>query len=130
TGAHTLRLKVWDVANNSTEVKIDFVVTGDFTIETVQNIPNPVSRYTDFTFSHNQTDATLLTQIEIFNLAGQRIDLLKQQVSSSGNTSSPVKWVMAERGIQLRNGVYPYRITIRSADGKLASKSGKMLIAR
>ncbi len=130
TGLHTLRLKVWDVANNSTEVKIDFVVTGDFTIETVQNIPNPVSRYTDFTFSHNQTDATLLTQIEIFNLAGQRIDLLKQQVSSSGNTSSPVKWVMAERGIQLRNGVYPYRITIRSADGKLASKSGKMLIAR
>jgi len=129
-GPHTLSLKVWDVANNSTEVTINFVVTGNFYIEKIQNYPNPVTSYTDFIFTHNQTDATLLTLIEIFDVAGNRVDMVKQKVSSNGPASSPVRWVMDDRGLRLRSGVYPYRITIRSADGQLTSKSGKMLISR
>jgi hypothetical protein len=129
-GEHTLNLKVWDIANNSTEVQIKFQVTGDFYIESITNFPNPVSQFTDFTFVHNQPDATFKALIEIFDMTGNRVDSYQTSVSSKGTNSSPLRWVMSERGISLRNGIYPYRITIRSTDGKLASKSGKMFISR
>jgi hypothetical protein len=129
-GEHSLTLKVWDIANNSTEVRINFRVTGDFYIESIQNYPNPVSQFTDFSFVHNQPDATFKALIEIFDMAGNRVDFYQTSVSSNGTSSSPIRWVISERGVFLRNGVYPYRITIRSTDGKLASKSGKMLISR
>ncbi|MBN2773044.1 MAG: type IX secretion system sortase PorU, partial [Prolixibacteraceae bacterium] len=63
-GKHTLKLKVWDVANNSTEVEIEFVVTGDFIIQTIGNYPNPVTEFTYFTFEHNQPDASFDGMVE------------------------------------------------------------------
>lgn len=129
-GPHTLRLKVWDVANNSTDTEIDFVVTSDFYIEEVVNYPNPVSEYTYFRFTHNQPDATFQTLIEIFDLSGRRIDAMQFTNTSGGKNSSPVRWEPADRGLQLKNGIYPYRVTIRSSEGELASKSGKMIMGR
>ncbi len=127
-GKHSLRLKVWDVANNSTEEEIEFEVTGDFYIEEVVNYPNPVSGHTYFTFTHNQPDATFQTLIEIFDLSGRRVDVLQFTNVSSGKNSTPVRWDPAERGVRLRNGIYPYRVTIRSGEGELASGSGKLMI--
>ncbi len=129
-GKHSLKLKVWDVANNSTETEITFVVTGDFYIESVSNYPNPVSDYTYFSFTHNQPDATFQTLIEIFDITGQRIDMMQISNTSGGKVSVPVRWEPGDRGIRLRNGIYPYRITIKSSFGELTSKSGKMLVGR
>jgi hypothetical protein len=129
-GQHSLKLKVWDVANNSTEAEIAFVVTGDFYIESVANFPNPVSDYTYFSFTHNQPDATFDALIEIFDITGKRVDMLQITNTSGGKHSAPVRWDLGERGLRLRNGIYPYRITIRSGQGQLASHSGKMLLGR
>lgn len=129
-GEHSLKVKVWDVANNSAETEIKFVVTGDFFISEVGNYPNPVSQYTYFHFSHNQPDGVFRTMLEIFDRNGSLIDRLQTTVSSSGKNSTPLRWDMDDRGIRIRNGLYLYRITIRSADGKLASKAGKMVVVR
>ena len=129
-GQHSLKLKVWDVANNSTEAEITFVVTGDFYIESVVNYPNPVSDYTYFSFTHNQPDATFQALIEIFDITGKRIDMLQITNTSGGKHSAPVRWAPEERGLRLRNGIYPYRITIRSGQGQLASHSGKIMVGR
>jgi len=129
-GDHSLRLKVWDVANNSTEKVISFRVTGNFFIEEINNYPNPVSQYTVFTFIHNQPDATFKALIEVFDITGNRVDAYQTSVSLSGTSSNPVRWDMDERGIRLRNGIYIYRITLRSDEGQLTAKSGKMLIIR
>lgn len=129
-GKHTLKLKAWDVANNSTEVEIEFEVSGDFYIESVTNYPNPVHDYTFFTFTHNHSNATLQTIIEIFDLTGRRIDYMAQQVGSNGTTSNPVRWDMNEPQNQVRNGIYIYRITAQNNEGIIALKSGKMIIAR
>lgn len=129
-GQHSLKLKVWDVANNSTEAEIAFVVTGDFYIESVANYPNPVSDYTYFSFTHNQPDATFQALIEIFDITGKKVDMLQITNTSGGKHSAPVRWDLDERGLRLRNGIYPYRITIRSVQGQLASHSGKILVGR
>jgi len=129
-GKHSLKLKAWDVANNSSEVEIEFEVSGDFYIEEVMNYPNPLDDYTFFTFKHNHSDATLETIIEIFDQSGMRVDYLSQQVGSNGTSSNPVRWDMNESQIQLRSGIYIYRITAQNNDGLIALKSGKMMITR
>ncbi|MBT6767358.1 MAG: T9SS type A sorting domain-containing protein, partial [Prolixibacteraceae bacterium] len=128
-GKHSLILKVWDVANNSTEVEIEFVVSGGFFISEVSNYPNPVNDYTFFTFSHNQSDATLDAIFEIYDQVGRRIDYFTGQIGSNGISSNPVRWDLNETGIQVRNGIYIYKITAQNNDGVIASKSGKMIVA-
>lgn len=129
-GKHTLTLKAWDVANNSSESEIEFEVKGDFYISQVLNTPNPASDYTFFTFEHNQSDATLNVMIEVFDQMGRRVDYLVSQVGSGGTTSNPVRWNFNETKTLLLNGIYIYRITAQNADGIYFSKSGKMLISR
>ncbi|SHE99561.1 Por secretion system C-terminal sorting domain-containing protein [Mariniphaga anaerophila] len=129
-GKHTLTLKAWDVANNSTEAEIEFEVTGDFTISQVKNFPNPVADHTYISFEHNQADATFDIIFEVFDLNGSHIDYLATQVGSNGTTSNPIRWDLTEAKIGLRNGIYMYRVTAQNSDGLITSKSGKLLIAR
>ncbi|MDB4583574.1 type IX secretion system sortase PorU, partial [Draconibacterium sp.] len=129
-GKHTLKLKAWDVANNSTEVEIEFEVSGEFNISIVRNYPNPLNNYTFFTFEHNQSGAVLDAIIEIFDLSGRRIDLIATQVGSNGIVSNPVRWDVNGSNVQLRNGIYVYRIMAKNSDGVIALKSGKMMISR
>uniref|UniRef100_UPI003566C90E type IX secretion system sortase PorU n=1 Tax=Mariniphaga sediminis TaxID=1628158 RepID=UPI003566C90E len=129
-GKHTLKLKAWDVANNSTEVEIEFEVTDKFTISHVSNYPNPVYDYTFFTFEHNQADATFEAIFEVFDQSGHRVDYFPTEVGSDGIVSNPVRWDLNETKIQLRSGVYLYRITAQNSDGIITSKSGKMIIGR
>jgi hypothetical protein len=129
-GKHTLTLKVWDVANNSTEATIEFEVGGEFYISNVSNYPNPLNDYTFFKFEHNQADAVFETVFEVFDQMGQRVDYFTTQVSSNGLESNPVRWDLSEAKVTLRSGIYIYRVTAQSKDGSIASKSGKFIVAR
>jgi hypothetical protein len=129
-GKHTLTLKAWDVANNSSESEIEFEVTGDFYISQVINTPNPASDYTFFTFEHNQSDATLNVMIEIFDQMGRRVDYIVTQIGSGGTKSNPIYWNFNETRTLILNGIYIYRVTAQNSDGIYFSKSGKMMISR
>ncbi len=130
TGKHKLTLKAWDVANNSSETEIEFEVTGNFYISAVQNRPNPASQFSYFSFSHNQADAKLDVMIEIFNLAGTRVDYIITEVGSDGLNSNPVYWNFGESATALTNGIYIYRITARNSYNEITASSGKLVIAR
>ena len=129
-GEHSLKLKVWDVANNSTEKEIVFVVTDEFYVSEVRNYPNPVIDFTNFIFTHNQPDATFDTFIEIFNREGRIVDSFETTVSSSGTESNPIQWNIGDVDNLLVGGLYIYRISIKADDGAIAGKSGKMVIVR
>lgn len=129
-GHHTLRLKVWDVANNSSEAEIEFEVTDDFYIQNVSNYPNPVNGYTFFTFEHNLADASFNVLFEIFDQNGSKIDSFIRNIGSASRVSNPVRWDLSESRVQLRGGIYPYRITVQSPDGQVTSGSGKMIVAQ
>jgi hypothetical protein len=129
-GNHTITLKAWDVANNSSEVQIEFEVTGDFYISQVLNTPNPAVDHTFFTFDHNQSEANLKVMIEVFDQMGRRVEYLISNVGSGGTKSNPIYWNFYNTQTLLLNGIYIYRITAQNDDGLYFSKSGKMMIAR
>ncbi len=130
SGKHKLKLKAWDVANNSSEEEIEFEVTGEFYISQVINTPNPAIDYTYFTFEHNQSDANLNVMIEIFDQMGRRVDYIISDVGSGGTKSNPIRWNFNETRTLLLNGIYIYRVTAQNSDGIYFSKSGKMMISR
>lgn len=126
-GEHVLKIKVWDVFNNSSEKEIRFIVKDDFRIETVSNYPNPMQGETRFVFTHNLPDETFDVELEVFQSTGSRIDLVKGKIGSQGIESLPLEWVPAERQIRMRPGVYIYRISATTKDGKKSSGSGRLV---
>mgnify|MGYP000227026159 CR=1 FL=1 len=129
-GTHTLKLKAWDVANNSTEVEIEFEVTSDFVITEISNYPNPVSDYTYFVLEHNQSGASFDVIFDIYDSFGRSVDRFQTRVGSNGSTTNPVRWDLAESKIAATPGIYIYRAIVQNSEGIITSKSGKMTIAR
>jgi hypothetical protein len=123
-GNHTLKIKVWDVLNNSSEKEIHFVVKDNFRIESVQCYPNPMQEQTNFVFTHNQPDESFDVTLEVFQTSGSRIDMVKSTIGSNGTESLPLQWTPSSRLVKLKAGVYIYRISVITRDGKLSSGSG------
>jgi len=129
-GHHTLTLKAWDVANNSSEVEIEFEVTSDLLIREISNYPNPVSEYTYFVLEHNQNDETLDVIFDIYDLAGRSVDRFQTSVGSSAGTTNPIRWDLTESNVAATPGIYIYRAIVQNGDGIISTKSGKLIIAR
>lgn len=127
-GKHTLKLKAWDVANNSSEVEVEFVVSGELIISGVSTYPNPMTDAAYFVFEHNQSGAVFETLIEVFDIYGRRVDYFQTQVGSNGLVSNPIRWDPGELKTAAENGIYFYRITVQNDDGVIASKSGKLIV--
>jgi hypothetical protein len=126
-GNHTLKIKVWDVMNNSSEKEIHFVVKDEFRIESVWCYPNPMQEQTSFVFTHNQPDETFKVDLEVFLSSGARVDLLPVTISSQGTESSPLEWTPSSRAVRMRPGVYIYRLSVTTSDGKTGSASGRLV---
>jgi len=126
-GEHVLKLKVWDVLNNSSEVEIRFVVKDDFRIETVSCYPNPMQGQTKFVFTHNQPDESFKVTLDVFSSSGAQMDVFKTTVGSSGTESLPFEWIPADRLVKMKPGVYIYRLTVTTNDGKIGTGSGRLV---
>ncbi|NJO25387.1 MAG: hypothetical protein HC867_05855 [Bacteroidia bacterium] len=80
-GLHTIKIRVWDVLNNSSEIILDFNVANDedLVINHVLNYPNPFTTRTQFWFEHNKPGQDLSVQIHIYSLTGRTIKTIKKQ---------------------------------------------------
>ena len=132
-GPHTLSLKVWDVNNNSSETKIEFVVqeATDIVLDHVLNYPNPFTTNTSFYFEHNQVCSDLEAQVQIFTVSGRLVRTINQNVKTEGFRSEGIPWDgRDEFGDQLAKGVYVYTLKVKSHDGKIAEKSEKLVLLK
>lgn len=132
-GMHTLKIKGWDMANNSGEGSIRFRVSdGSVTeIQEVINYPNPFKDQTRFRFEHNHPDETLTGEVQIYNTAGELVRTLRQTFTPTGSHSTEMTWDgSSDVGALLPSGVYIYRITISTAKKSEALGYQKLVIAR
>ena len=130
-GTHTLRLKVWDVYNNSAEDYTEFVVAEDenITVSNLLNHPNPFSTFTTFHFDHNKAGQSLNVVLNISSIAGNVVKSLSKEIVSASAHSSEINWDGLDNyGDKLARGVYLYTLKFTAEDGSSLTKTEKLYI--
>jgi hypothetical protein len=131
-GNYTLTLKAWDTYNNSSEEGIEFIVAGSekLALYHVLNYPNPFNSFTNFQFDHNRAGDDLEISIEIFTSSGQFVKMLKTTAIASPEQFRSLPWDgTGDNGNKLGNGIYIYKLSVRSmSDSAQAYKVSKLII--
>ena len=126
-GLHSLRVRSWDVLNNSSTAELAFSVVNDEVLElrNVYNYPNPMNRETQFVFEHNQPAGTPATvRIRIYSLSGRPIHTIDTDIALpegilTGNLVQ-VHWDGLDDDFdRLATGIYLYtlRVEVEKPDG-------------
>ncbi len=133
-GHHSIRLKVWDIYNNSSEAYLEFIVakSSELILERLFNYPNPFQYTTNFCFQHNQSSTSLDVEIKIYNLSGGLVKTIKNSQHTEGYLSEPVSWDgTTDNGQKLESGIYIYQTIVQSTvTGQTVKKSGKLLLMK
>ncbi len=133
SGKHTLKIKAWDVYNNSTEKEIEFHVNenGAVKISDLKFYENPIksgdSGY--FSFTQDEPNVALAITINVYSLDGKIVGSKRTSSVSLGETVPPIEWkAVGSDGKSLDSGLYIYQISVSSETGRKGKVSGKILI--
>ncbi|MEP7168942.1 MAG: type IX secretion system sortase PorU [Bacteroidota bacterium] len=132
-GRHTLKLKVWDIYNNSSESYTEFIVASDaqIALSHVLNYPNPFTTHTTFWFEHNQPCNSLDVMIQIFTVSGKLIKTIIDNIVCQGYRSDKIEWNGRDDfNDPIGRGVYVYRIKVKTVDGRTAEKYEKLVVLK
>ena len=132
-GEHQLKVKVWDVYNNSSEEILDFMVAESekLAIKNLLNYPNPFTNQTAFYFDHNRPNELLETMIQVFTVTGKLVKTIHATINSDGFRSEPIHWDgLDDFGDKLGRGVYLYQLRIKTLDGENVTKIEKLVILK
>jgi len=131
-GLHTLLIRAWDVADNSSEVTLTFVVEGDskLILSHVLNYPNPFTTHTQIWFEHNHPGEPLEVMVRILTITGKIIKTIRKTIISTGDRSSQdLEWDGKDDfGNKLGRGVYLFELQVRTAGGQSANAINKMVL--
>ena len=130
-GSHTLKMRVWDVYDNSSQTYTEFVVSSaaQLALKHVLNYPNPFTTHTSFFFEDNECCQTLNVEIEIFTVTGKLIKTIETNINTEGYRSPPIDWDGRDDfGDKIGRGVYIYRLSVRSQGGGTTEKLEKLVI--
>ena len=132
-GRHTLKLKLWDVNNNSADATIEFVVASAemLVLDTFEAYPNPFRENARFVFSHNKAGEALQLELGIFTLTGKRVTTLKQTIFAGGYRSVAFDWDgRSQSGNYVASGLYIARLKVRDTSGNESFISVKVSLIR
>jgi len=118
-GKHTLKVKGWDIANNTGEGYTEFVVAedGKAALDHVLNYPNPFTTSTNFQFGHNLAGQVLDVQVSIFTVSGKLVKTILHTAATEGYRVADIHWNgRDEYDDPLARGVYLYRVKVRGTD--------------
>lgn len=130
-GEHKLRLKVWDINNNSSESQINFNVVKGLAPELydVYTTSSPASVEASFYLKHNRPDALITVKLEVFDLMGRPVWSQSQTGKSDMFTSFPITWNLCDNvGRRVSRGIYIYRASISTDGVQETTKSKKLAV--
>ncbi|MCB9283708.1 MAG: type IX secretion system sortase PorU [Lewinellaceae bacterium] len=121
-GRHSMRVRAWDVANNSAEGYTEFVVasSAEVALKHVLNYPNPFVNATCFQFEHNLENQEIDVQVDIYTISGRLVKSLEERIFSEGSRLSLgncIQWDGRDNfGDPLAKGVYLYKIKVQAVN--------------
>ncbi|NUM72052.1 MAG: T9SS type A sorting domain-containing protein [Ignavibacteriaceae bacterium] len=121
-GVNYYRLKQIDFDGSfeySNVTEADFEVISDFAL--ANNYPNPFNPSTKISFT---VPEQAKVKLEVFNAAGELVSVLADQEFAKGNYS------ITFDASNLSSGMYIYKMTAVSGNGKNFTGSGKMLLQK
>jgi|WetSurMetagenome_2_1015567.scaffolds.fasta_scaffold00761_10 hypothetical protein len=130
-GSHTITFKAWDNYNNSSMKSLLFLVDNgnSFILKNLMNYPNPFTDETRIVAEHNRPEAEFDITINIFNLDGRIIKIIRTKVLNYGYTIPPIIWDgNADNGKRVGKGVYPYTVIVSTNSKETTRTSGRMII--
>ena len=126
-GLNHIRVRAWDVVNNSSESILEFrvVESEDGKIDRLYNFPNPFSTLTEFMFEHDLSGSDLDILIRIYTISGKLIKTIEHTLFSAGNRVNEIYWDGRDDfGDRIGIGVYPYKVLIKDKESGLKRESG------
>ena len=132
-GKHNLRVRAFDIHNNWSEANLTFEVQlqTNAVITGLSNYPNPFNSETTFSFEHNQSDDNLMAQIDVYNLTGQKIRSIQQNIANNGFKVISMKWNGEdEQSYPISTGTYVYRVTLINKEQTFLSDFQKLMFLR
>jgi hypothetical protein len=132
-GRHTLKVKAWDIHNNSSEDYTEFIVASNakLALSHVYNYPNPFTTRTQFMFEHNRSCNDLNVSVQIYTVSGKLVKSIVQQVYSEGYRVNDIEWNgLDDYGDPIGKGVYVYKLNVRDTEGNSAHKFEKLVVLR
>ena len=130
-GTHTLRLKVWDTFNNSSEQTITFNVINGLQPEMydVYASKNPATTETQFYIRHNRPEAHIVVTLYVYDLMGRLVWSSQESGKSEMFTSFPITWNLCDMsGRRVPRGIYIYKAGISTDGTKETTKAKKIAV--
>ncbi|AQG82597.1 hypothetical protein AWR27_19740 [Spirosoma montaniterrae] len=133
-GMYQLRVKAWDINNNSVEKALTIIVSEQpgLALLNLQARPNPITSESTLTAELNRTDEPLDWTLEVFDVMGRLISQQPGQCTGCTATIPVGSWNgQTDTGQAVPNGQYLIRLQIRSAaDGASATVSSRVLLSK
>ena len=132
-GVHSMKIKAWDAANNSSDAVLEFRVykKETFILQRVSNYPNPFSTGTNFCFEleNGQIGEDIEANVQLYNLSGQLVRSLKKAIKFTAKRSCEIEWDgRNENGSKMGTGIYVYVLSIKPPSGSISRKVGKLYL--
>ncbi|TNE81724.1 MAG: type IX secretion system sortase PorU [Bacteroidetes bacterium] len=129
-GVHDVKIKVWDVYNNSAEARTQFVVakSAKLAIQNLISYPNPFVDSVMFRFEHNQTGKTLQIEVNIYDSKGNFVTTLNASSVQSGAVFDQLTWYgEKQNGSQVSPGLYLFKLHVKTLDGQEVYESERIV---
>jgi hypothetical protein len=130
-GRHTLRLRAWDLYNNSSEKEIYFFVSDypTLAVNQIGNYPNPFTDMTTFRFVPIQNAGDLNVLIQVYTLTGLPVRTIESEFKESDQGTLTIHWNgRGDQGQQLSSGMYIYQMKVTGENGASFRASQKLVI--
>jgi hypothetical protein len=134
TGTYTIRVKAWDINNNSGEGTLTIVVSErpGLALRALRASPNPVTDQTKLTAELNRSGEPLDWTWSIYDLNGRLWSQQSGQCTDCDAALEIGNWNgLSNTSQPLPNGLYMARVQVRSAaDGTVANGTARLILLK
>lgn len=135
-GPHKLKIRVWDVANNSSESETEFIVAdnSEMVLDQIFAVPNPskVGEGASFWLQHNLDGKEIKIEVDVINLAGVKVANMESQFVAEGNNYQGISWDgRSASGTAVSEGMYVFYVRITDMEtGETVQDAEKLVLIR